>query len=307
MSLGEPNMLSALLRQFVIFLCVSSLLISPAFAQNKPAPKEKETAQKAADKASDKADKADKSDDKEFPDRKIENRTAQEIADLVKDLDYPELQVVPRASDRLRMEAREEGRAWFYQHWPIQLSGLATLVTATYGASEIREVSTTDTARNAAFDAQGKKVLMVGQLIGAGWFVGGILWGLRKPYRTGLVEISKVQGKDLRSQLMRERLAEETLESPAKLVKPLRYASVTTNLIISLLMGSFLSDEGRVVAAGAATLAFLPLIYEDPTMSTWEKHQEYKRKIYGPVSSNGFSYDRDANRFVPTATLSWNF
>lgn len=306
MSLGESHMLSVLLRQSVVCLCISSLVISPAFAQSKPAQKEKETAQKAADKT-DKTDKADKADDKEFPDRKLENKTAQEIADLVKDLDYPELQVVPRASDRLRMEAREEGRAWFYQHWPIQLSGLATLVTATYGTGEIRQVSTTDTDRNASFESQGKKVLMVGQLIGAGWFVGGILWGLRKPYRAGLVEISKVQGKDLRSQLFRERIAEETLESPAKLVKPLRYASVTTNLIISLLMGSFLSDEGRVVAAGAATLAFLPLIYDDPTMSTWEKHQEYKRKIYGPVSSNGFSYDRNANRFVPTATLSWNF
>lgn len=243
----------------------------------------------------------------ERDDKKLENKTAQEIAELVKDLDYPELQVVPRASDRLRMEARDEGRAWFYQHWPIQLSGLATLATATYGKNEIRTPSATDTARNEAFEAQAGRVLMMGQLVGAGWFFGGVLWGLRKPYRKGLVEISKIQGKDTRSHLMRERLAEEALESPAKLVKPLRIASVVTNFVASALIANYLSDEGRLIATGAAALAFVPLIYDDPTVYTWEKHQEYKRKIYGPVSSTGFGIDRTTQRLVPTTTLTWNF
>lgn len=240
------------------------------------------------------------------PEKKMENKTAQEIADLVKDLDYPELQVVPRASDRLRMEARDEGRGWWYSHWPIQLSGLATLATATYGKNQIRS-SSSNVSDQETFEAQANKVLLVGQLIGGGWLIGGVIWGLRKPYRTGLNEISKIQGKDLRSQLMRERLAEESLEAPAKLTAPVRYASVATNLAISLLMGSFLSDEGRVIAAGSAAFAFLPLIYDDPAVYTWEKHQEYKRKIYGPVSSTGLGIDRANNKLVPTATLTWNF
>lgn len=292
------------IRKFIASVLVVSILSTPAYSQQKPAekPSEKANAEKASEKLVDRESRAERDD------KKLENKTAQEIADLVKDLDYPELQVVPRASDRLRMEARDEGRGWFYQHWPIQLSGLATLATATYGKNQIRVPSSNDAAKNAAFEDQAGRVLLVGQLIGAGWLFGGVLWGLRKPYRTGLAEISKIQGKDTRSQLMRERLAEESLESPAKLVKPLRVASVVTNLAVSILMATYLSDEGRIIAAGSATLAFVPLIYDDPTVYTWEKHQEYKRKIYGPVSSTGIGIDRaNNNRIVPTTTLTWNF
>ncbi len=298
------------IRTAIVSVLIFSLIASPAYSQQKPA--EKAPAVKASDKQAEKqavrqAEKlVDKEDRSDRDDKKLENKTAQEIADLVKDLDYPELQVVPRASDRLRMEARDEGRGWFYQHWPIQLSGLATLATATYGKSEIRTPSS-DAAENASFEQQAGRVLMVGQLVGAGWLLGGVVWGLRKPYRKGLNEISKIQGKDVRSNLMRERLAEESLESPAKLVKPLRIASVVTNFAVSLLMANYLSDEGRIIAAGSAALAFVPLIYDDPTVYTWEKHQEYKRKIYGPVSSTGFGIDRASQRLVPTTTLTWNF
>ncbi len=282
------------IRSAVTSVLIFSLIASPAFSQQKPAEKQ---AEKQAEKLAEKENRADRDD------KKLENKTAQEIADLVKDLDYPELQVVPRASDRLRMEAREEGRGWFYQHWPIQLSGLATLATATYGKGQIR----TSDANDTSFNSKAEQVLLVGQIVGAGWLFGGAIWGLRKPYRKGLTEINKIQGKDVRSQLMRERLAEESLESPAKLVKPLRIASVVTNFAVSLLMATYLNDEGRVIAAGAATLAFVPLIYDDPTVYTWEKHQEYKRKIYGPVSSTGFGIDRASQRLVPTTTLTWNF
>ncbi len=283
----------------VTSVLIFSLIASPAYSQQKPS--EKVNADKAAERQAEKL--AEKENRADRDDKKLENKTAQEIADLVKDLDYPELQVVPRASDRLKMEAREEGRGWFYQHWPIQLSGLATLATATYGKGQIRTHDASDTA----FDDRAGQVLLVGQLVGAGWLFGGVIWGLRKPYRKGLVEISKIQGKDVRSQLMRERLAEESLESPAKLVKPLRIASVVTNMAISLLIATYLNDEGRVIAAGAATLSLVPLIYDDPTVYTWEKHQEYKRKIYGPVASTGFGVDRANHRLVPTTTLSWNF
>ena len=214
-------------------------------------------------------------------------------------LDYPELQVVPRASERLRIEAIEERSSWYYTHWQIMLSGLATAYTATTfqersGMSEQEK-------------ADAGSVKAIGQAIGFGWVGAGILIGLQRPYRAGVTAISKYEGKDTRSMIMRERLAEEALEKPARLMGPIRTAAVISNFALCLGMGVFMSDEGRITAGVSALLAFLPSMYEDHTIRVYEKHLEYKSKIYGPISSLAPAYDPLTKSFAPVARLTWNF
>ncbi len=43
-----------------------------------------------------------------------EDKTDNEVANILNSMGYPELQVVPRASERLRIEAKEERGNWFY-------------------------------------------------------------------------------------------------------------------------------------------------------------------------------------------------
>ncbi len=52
---------------------------------------------------------------------------------------YPELQVVPRASERLRIEAKAEASQWFVQHWTFELSGLATLGVGLTASGRLKE------------------------------------------------------------------------------------------------------------------------------------------------------------------------
>lgn len=224
-----------------------------------------------------------------------------DIADIINNLDYPEIQVVPRASERIRFEAREEERSWYYMHWPIQLSGMATLLAGTLGRSQLRD-SLNETEKNDA-----NSVLAATQAVGAGWVVAGVLLGLQKPYRSAYYTISKYPGKDERSILMRERLAEEALERPARLIKPLQIASVVTNFSLCVLSGTFMTDQGRLIAGVSAVLAFLPMIFEDHTVHVYEKHLEYKKKIYGPLSSASVGYDPKSRSFYPTAMLTWSY
>lgn len=227
--------------------------------------------------------------------------SSNEISDLLKDLDYPELQVVPRASERLRIEAREEDRKWFYTHWPIEISGLATLAVGLQGKSQLRpELSESE-------KSDASTVATVTQAVGAGWLVAGVVLGLQKPYLSGLSSLSRFNGKDRRSVLLRERLAEEALEKPARIMRPLQVASVVTNAGMSVLMGRYMTDEGRLLAGVSAILAFLPFVFEDHTIRVYEKHLEYKKKIYGPLTSTGLGYDEKNQAFYPTTTLTWMF
>lgn len=224
-----------------------------------------------------------------------------DVGALVKDLDYPELQVVPRASERLKMEAKDEDSGWFVTHWTIEVAGLATAFTGFQGKSELRESLTEAQKSDAA------SVATLTQAVGLGWFAAGIILGLQRPYRAGMNSIAKVSGKDERSVLLRERLAEEALEKPTRYIRPIQVAAVVTNLGMNFLMGSYMTDKGRLTAGVAATLSLLPFMIEDATILTWDKHREYKKKIYGPLSSTSFGYDEKGKTFYPMANFLWTF
>jgi hypothetical protein len=233
------------------------------------------------------------------PNEKSESKS--DVSDILDKLDYPELMVVPRASERLRMEAREESSNWYYSHWQIELAGAATLYNALTAQSKIREnLSPSD--KNSSASA-----FLIGKAVGAGWIAAGVFIGLQYPYRSGVTQISKYEGKDPRSQVMRERLAEESLEAPARLMRPLEWVAMLTNFGANAAMGVYMTDEGRLTAGVAALLSLMPLLYEDHAVRVWEKHLEYKSKIYGPLTSVAPMFDRQSQKFVPALGLSWAF
>src|SRR4051812_9491056 len=99
--------------------------------------------------------------DEEDKDDKAEN----EIANILNSMGYPELQVVPRASERLRMEAKEERGNWFVAHWPVELSGLVTMGV---GLS-----TKTRDGLSSGDEADAKTIKNLTTAVGAAWLVGG--------------------------------------------------------------------------------------------------------------------------------------
>jgi len=239
----------------------------------------------------------------EADEEKKDATSDKEISEILNTVGYPELQVVPRASERLRLEAKAERGSWFYMHWPVQLSGLATLYVGMTAKSQRKD----DLSASEKDDAQ--TVAMVTQAVGASWLIGGLVLGFQHPYSSGMRYITskKPPGKDDRSMLLRERLAEEALERPARVMRVLEYVSVITNFTATTLNGLYAKEEGWITVGVGAVLAFLPLMFTDHSIQVYDKHIEYKKKIYAPLKTGSLRYDPDSKTFTPMTHLIWAF
>lgn len=208
-----------------------------------------------------------------------EKEMGSSLQDLFKSLDYPELQVVPRASQRLKLESGEEGKNWWYIHWPFYLSALTTMAVGTTAEQSFRSDLTDIEKEDARSGA------LVARTIGAAWLFGTMLLASRKPYQQAWKKVRGFSGGGKSNELLRERLAEEALEKPAHTMKVLSYVSTFTNLAAAGYVGSFLDDQGKVFAAVAGAMSFLPMIFDDWYVYNFNKHLEYKRNIFSPVVS----------------------
>lgn len=229
-----------------------------------------------------------------------ETRPTHELFDS---LDYPELQVVPSASHRLELEANDERDNWWHIHWPMQVSAVSTLSLGFLSKSYSRlsldsdELSDFDTAR------LGAKVL------GLSWLTATVLVGMKKPYLSSYQNLADIKGKTRRSLLLRERLAEEALEKQAELMKKLRTASVASNVAIALYINSYSAGDGKIFAVASAALGLLPLWIKDRHVFTYEKHMDYKRNIYAPLTGIRL-IPRDTGTGVkiqPLLNMAWRF
>ncbi len=228
-----------------------------------------------------------------------------DVSLILSGMGYPELQVVPRASERLRMEAKAESGSWFMTHWPIMLSGLTTLYIGQTSSGRFKE----DLSAKQEDDAN--SIALVTKAVGAAWLIGGLAIGAQRPYANGYRTVIRTPGKDERGQLLRERLAEEALERPARTMRVLQTVAVLTNFTTNALSAIHTNDEGKMYAGVGALLSFLPLMFRDHNINVYDKHIEYKKKIYAPLKSaqvsTGVYYDRYSKTAVPTTNLLWTF
>jgi hypothetical protein len=239
--------------------------------------------------------------------RKDENNyTIQSESSLFKNIEYPELQVVPRATERLQIEAQEENNSVFSPYWPVQLSAVATFLAGYNGAGKyvIQAPKTEATDGQKAENKMASNFAMAtgGLWLGVTWYVGKKL-----SYAKSSSEVKKYSGKDKRSELTRERLAEEALEEPAKIAHTFNRLAIFTNLLASGYIASQSEQQSPNYAAIAVAMSFLPWFMENRSETIWEKHMEYKRKIYAPLSMMNLQFDSKEKKFNPQMALVWNF
>ena len=275
-------------KKWSVFLVVASFLFSISASSNEP-----------------KSQKG-KNVDNKLSEKVLERNPNQEsksndINAILDKLDYPELQVVPRASQRLKMEAMEEDSNWYYAHWQVELAGLSTLYLGiTAKSMERADLNATQSADATTF-------YTITQAVGLGWLVAGAVMGAKKPYNSGVQMASRFSEKGERGALLRERLAEEALERPARVMQILSVASMWSCLFTNVYTGTYLSDKGKVTASLAVMMSLLPMAFQDHSVTVYQKHLEYKKKIYGPMTSMGLGVERSTGAFYPMTQLSWNF
>lgn len=223
-------------------------------------------------------------------------------------LTYPELEVTPRASERLILEAKTEQESNYKVHLPLQLSATSLVIAGIMAQGNHRDRHGNES--DAAYDKvkeSNQWASIGGMLVGAGWLTATIMMNMRyRPYLDGYVEVKKIKGDTKRDQLRRERIAEEAIYEPAILGEKLRWISFATNFTASLYLMSNTDDEAQIAAAIAAILSFTPFIFPYRWEKIADKHRSYKKKIYGPVASLTL-IPAAQQEWTPGFQLQWSF
>jgi hypothetical protein len=231
------------------------------------------------------------------PAKKIEVKEEKDNLDFLDSIDYPELQVVPRASERLEQEAQfeREGGSWLNQ-WSFLGSG-----TATFLASSLSLSSTS----NPSIDHQ--NLIKISQIIGATTLGVGVYYGLAKPYESAADRTRRVRGKDKRSMLLRERAAEEALERSANTIGTISSVSLWANLVSNVLLTGYGDTNAKTFAYGSTFISVLTMMFTHPYIVNWEKHKEYKHKIYTPLPQAAVFRDPKNGEIQSYWGLTWAF
>ncbi len=206
--------------------------------------------------------------------------------------DYPELSVVPRATDRLALEAEHEKHD--VSMLPVALSGLVT------GAVGLATWSTVERSAPAV-------------AVGSFWLIGSATLGLwYKPYASAQEEVAHLtQDASVRSVLMRERFAEAALERAASMAQKIRWMSVISNVVASAAMIQKQNNNNDSVISPTAfqavsvLVALAPLVFRPHAIDVWHDQQEYKKRIYGPVARPWLFFD--SKGVAPGVLLTMNF
>ena len=221
--------------------------------------------------------------------------------DFLKALDYPELQVVPKATERLVIEAKEEKESGWRANWQFWLSGLTTLSVATMSKGQMKEDLTDQNKQDL------NTVVLAGQVVGAGWLSVGLWMSFYSPYRDGVNKVQALpRSKDKRSELLRERLAEEAMERPAYWVRKTRWLATITQLATNLALHYYLKPNGQMYALGGAVVSFIPVFFDHRYIETYDRHQQYKKQIYTPLTQF-YLLPQPSGTPLAWSTFTWNF
>jgi hypothetical protein len=218
--------------------------------------------------------------------------------------EYPELSVVPRATDRIILEAQKDREQRWRTHLPTLIPALGNILagTALLVNGTRSDLTPSDTSSKAA--------PWVGIGVGIAWT--GIILGVvdkQDFYQEGIQEAARIQVKSQRDQLLRERLAEESIQRAGTLARKIKWMSAVTNLGAAAFMAGAAKEKSfsRYVAFGAAATALVPFLF--PTR--WEKtdsiHKDYKRRIYAPMAGVTLLPDPIGNSWAPGLSLALRF
>ena len=225
-----------------------------------------------------------------------DEKSEKDNLDFLDNIDYPELQVVPKASERLDVEAQYErdGGSWLNE-WTFLLSGASTIAAATL----------TGSALGSNIASYQQNYVSIGQMVGGATLGIGLYYAISQPYIGGWERVKKSRGPGKRQALMRERLSEEALEKPANQISALSSIVVLTNVTTNALLAS--CGSSAQYGWTAMVISALPLIFPNPYVTNWEKQKEYKHKIYTPLPQTSISVDPYTGETKRYAGLQWTW
>lgn len=214
---------------------------------------------------------------------------------------YPELSIVPRATDRLQTEALDESHSHWARFLPFQASSIMTL---TSGAL--------------FYDSNHSNAYIAGIGIGASWLVASTLMAaFYTPYQNANADLISLPHGTTREQLTRERAADEEMHRLASLGEKLRWLSVLTNVgaNVAMMASTGNSDSSATgfssirkgYQAVSIAFALAPLFFRPHWIDVADEQESYKKRIYSPVATGALFYDQGTREYVPGMQVGFLF
>jgi len=215
------------------------------------------------------------------------------------DLNYPELMMSPRATERLAIESNREARThWYSRNVPTLLSATTTFIAG------IVQFGKYDASKD-----PDKRSPLVGLSVGGGWLLVNLyVYKYYGGYIEGFEEIKKLPAKTTHQQLVRERLAEEHINKLGAINTRLKWLSIVTNLGTNIYMLSNAQNKSTASVASSIAIAasFGPLIFSSEWERVASEQRKYQKKIYRPIITSTLFQDNSGN-IVPGAMVSLHF
>ncbi len=213
--------------------------------------------------------------------------------------EYPELLVTPRASERLEIEAKKEIANQWIRHIPIEISSLATLTAG------LLQVSNNNPDKDPS-----AKTGVAGIAVGGVWLLTSLFLTFSyTPYVSEFIELRSISGKTQRDQLTKERLAEEAFEKASRLATRLQWLSFISNFGVSAFLLSNAKKETLSYTTDIVSLvfSFAPLIFPYRWKQLAKDQEEYKKKIYGPITEFKLIKNKVTQKLAPQIGLTFIF
>lgn len=228
------------------------------------------------------------------------NDSSLRLEDL-KALDYPELQVVPRASERLAMEtmsARNQGAMVLF---PFVASSAMTLLSGVAVNTHLKSDFSSkfeDEVLLATKFAMGVGAAGLGLVY---WFNSADMYG------STLAQIRNLKNKDRRTELLKERLAEEAFERSAQMASQWKWIFAATNFAASVTLIDKSTGDNNIIPSLSIVTSLLPLLITTNYEVNYLKQQEYKRRIYIPLTWFDYKYNPSQVSWQPQLNAVWTF
>lgn len=219
----------------------------------------------------------------------------------LKALDYPELQVVPRASERLILETANASDSGVGSLLPYVLSSTMTLLSGAVVNSSIREDFDEQRRLETSRSAKGAMIVGAAGLGLAYWFTHADFYG------SSLNQIRALKNKDRRTELLKERLAEESFERSAQMISQWKWVFAITNIVASAELTGKSTGDNNIVPSLSVAAALLPLFISTSYETNYQKQMEYKKRIYVPLTWFDYKYNPSQASWQPEFNLVWNF
>lgn len=218
-----------------------------------------------------------------------------------KSLDYPELQVVPRASERLVLESQKNKDKGIFLLAPYVFPSLFTLGSGAMASGSLKDSLTVEDRETA--QTAGNVSIGIGlfSIATAYWYVQADHYGETAGQLRGL------KSKDRRTELMKERISEEAFERSYQQFSKAKWIFAMTHFFANASLAGKLQGDNNIIPVLGMIMAWAPLLMLPDYETNYQRQLDYKKRIYVPLTFMDMKYNTQTQAWVPQTSFVWQF